>query len=66
MKIEDVIKEKPHLQSPLELYEKIKTLTDQCKKEKERVKLDSDTELIDIVLKNFSFVFKSPMNQFHF
>jgi len=66
MKIEDVIKEKPHLQSPLELYEKIKTLTDQCKKEKERVKLDSDTELIDIVLNNFSFVFQIPYESISF
>jgi len=38
MKIEDVIKEKPHLQSPLELYEKIKTLTDHCKKRKRKGK----------------------------
>jgi len=58
MKIAEIIKEKPHLQSPLELYEKIKNLTEQCKEEKERVKLDSDTELIDIVLRNFSSVFQ--------
>ncbi len=60
MKIEEIIKEKPHLQSPLELYAKIKDFTEQCKKEKERVKLDSDTDLIDIVLKKFSSVFQIP------
>ncbi len=32
MKFEELIKEKPHLQSPLELYQKIKTLNEQCKK----------------------------------
>ena len=66
MKIAEIIKEKPHLQSPLELYEKIKNLTEQCKEEKERVKLDSDTELIDIVLKNFSSVFQIPYESISF
>jgi len=66
MKIEEIIKEKPHLQSPLELYEKIKNLTEQCKQEKERVKLDNDIALIDIVLKNFSSVFNIPFESISF
>lgn len=57
MKIKDLIKEKPHLQSPLELYEKIKKLIEYCKDEKARVKLENITDLIDIVLKGFSNVF---------
>ncbi|MBC7190573.1 formate dehydrogenase accessory protein FdhE, partial [Candidatus Aerophobetes bacterium] len=66
MKIEEIIKEKPHLQSPLELYEKIKNLTEQCKQEKERVKLDNDIALIDIVLKNFSSIFNIPFESISF
>lgn len=66
MEIKDIIKEKPHLQSPLELYEKIKNLTEQCKQEKERVKLDNDIALIDIVLKNFSSVFNIPFESIYF
>ncbi|MGB9710894.1 MAG: formate dehydrogenase accessory protein FdhE [Thermodesulfovibrio sp.] len=60
MKIEEVINEKPYLRSPLEFYGKIKNLTEQCKKDKEMLNLDSDTALIDIVLKNFSLVFQIP------
>ncbi|GAQ94895.1 FdhE protein [Thermodesulfovibrio aggregans] len=66
MKFEELIKEKPHLQSPLELYQKIKTLNEQCKKDREMVKLDSETELIDIVLKNFSSVFQIPYESISF
>lgn len=66
MKIEKIIKEKPHLQSPLELYKKIKKLTEQCKQEKERVKLDNDIVLIDIVLRNFSSVFNIPFESISF
>lgn len=60
MNIKEIIKEKPHLQSPLELYEKIRIFTNECKRQKETVQLDSDIELIDIVLKNFSMVFQIP------
>ncbi len=66
MKIEEVIKEKPHLQSPLEFYQKIKNLTEQCKKDKERVKLDTETVLVDIVLKNFSLLFEIPYESISF
>lgn len=66
MKIEEVIKEKQHLKSPLELYSKIKDFTEQCKKEKEMIKLDSDTELIDIVLRNFSLIFQIPYESIEF
>lgn len=66
MKFEELIKEKPHLQSPLELYQKIKTLNEQCKKDREMVKLDSETELINIVLKNFSSVFQIPYESISF
>lgn len=66
MNFDEIIKEKPHLQSPLELYMKIKELTEQCKKERERMKLDSDVSLIDIVLKNFSTVFQIPYESLSF
>ncbi|HQA03982.1 MAG TPA: formate dehydrogenase accessory protein FdhE [Thermodesulfovibrio thiophilus] len=66
MNFDEIIKEKPHLQSPLELYMKIKELTEQCKKERERMKLDSDVSLIDIVLKNFSTVFQIPYESISF
>jgi len=66
MNFDELIKEKPHLQSPLELYMKIKELTEQCKKERERMKLDSDVSLIDIVLKNFSTVFQIPYESISF
>jgi len=66
MNFDEIIKEKPHLQSPLELYMKIKELTEQCKKERERMKLDSDVSLIDIVLKNFSTAFQIPYESISF
>ncbi|HHW20957.1 formate dehydrogenase accessory protein FdhE [Thermodesulfovibrio thiophilus] len=66
MNFDEIIKEKPHLQSPLELYMKIKELTEQCKKERERMKLDSDVSLIDIVLKNFSTAFQIPYESIFF
>lgn len=66
MTIAEVIKEKPYLQSPLELYEKIKNFTQLCKEQRERVKLDIDTDLIDIILKNFSTVFKIPYDSISF
>ncbi|MCX7988911.1 MAG: formate dehydrogenase accessory protein FdhE [Thermodesulfovibrio sp.] len=66
MKIEEVIKEKPHLQSPIELYGRIRTFIDQCKREKDRVKLDSDISLIDIVIKTFSSVFHIPYESLTF
>ncbi|MDW7998934.1 MAG: formate dehydrogenase accessory protein FdhE [Thermodesulfovibrio sp.] len=66
MKIEEIIKEKPHLQSPLELYEKTRNFVNQCKEDKERVKLDSDIDLIDIVLKNFSSIFNIPFESVSF
>lgn len=66
MDIKDLIKEKPHLQSPLELYEKIKELTEYCKVEKDRIKLENKTDLIDIVLKGFSNVFNIPYDSISF
>lgn len=66
MNIKDLIKEKPHLQSPLELYEKIKKLTEYCKEEKARVKLENITDLIDIVLQGFSKVFNIPYKSISF
>lgn len=60
MKIEEIIKEKPHLQSPIELYDKIRKFVDYCKSEKERIKLENTTDIIDIVLKGFSSIFNIP------
>ncbi|MCS7203951.1 MAG: formate dehydrogenase accessory protein FdhE [Thermodesulfovibrio sp.] len=60
MNIQEIIKEKPYLQSPLEFYERIRNFTDECKRQKKTIQLDSDMELIDIVLKNFSMTFQIP------
>ncbi|MCX8033979.1 MAG: formate dehydrogenase accessory protein FdhE [Thermodesulfovibrio sp.] len=66
MNIEELIKEKPHLKNPLELYEKIKRLNEYCKHEKDRIKLDNKTALIDIVLKGFSNIFDIPYESISF
>lgn len=66
MKIEDIIKEKPHLKSPLELYRRVKDFVERCKTDRERMKLDSDFSLIDIVLNNFSSVFQIPPDSVSF
>ncbi|MDW8076008.1 MAG: formate dehydrogenase accessory protein FdhE, partial [Bacteroidota bacterium] len=66
MEIEEIIKEKPHLQSLLELYEKTRNFVNQCKEDKETIKFDSDIELIDIVLRNFSSFFNIPYESIAF
>ncbi len=66
MKLEELIKEKPYLQSPLELYDKIRKFIDYCKSEKERIKLENTTDIIDIVLKGFSGVFNIPYESIAF
>lgn len=66
MKIEDIIKEKPHLKSPLELYRRVRDFVERCKTDRERMTLDSDFSLIDIVLNNFSSVFQIPADSVSF
>lgn len=66
MNIEELKKQKPHLESPLELFRKISDFRDACKKDREILKLDSENELIDIVLKNFSSVFLIPYESISF
>lgn len=66
MTIEEIIKEKPHLQSPLELYSKIRDFTEWCKHEKQRVKLENTTDLIDIVMRGFSSTFNIPYESVSF
>ncbi len=66
MEIERIIHEKPHLKSPLELYEKIRKFTDNCKIEKDRLKLENSSDLIDVVLTNFAEVFQTPYESITF
>ncbi|MEN2994775.1 MAG: formate dehydrogenase accessory protein FdhE [Thermodesulfovibrio sp.] len=66
MKIEEIIKEKPHLQSPLELYKRIRNFVNKCREDRERLKFDSNLELFDIVLSNFSSVFDIPLESLSF
>lgn len=66
MKIEEIIKEKPHLESPLELYKKIRQFVDECKVQKEQIKLENSTDLLDVVLKNFSNAFGIPIESLSF
>lgn len=66
MKIEEVIKEKPHLKSPLELYEKLRDFIDRSKEDRKRIQLDSNLSLIDVVFNNFSSVFQIPIESMAF
>ncbi len=66
MKVEEVIREKPHLKSPLELYDKVKNFVEFCKNEKERLNLDTSTDLFDVVLRNFSSLFSIPYDSISF
>lgn len=60
MTIEELIKEKPHLKSPLELYSRLRDFIERTKEERKRIQMDSDFSLIDLVLNNFSSVFQIP------
>lgn len=66
MKIEEVIKEKPYLKSPLELYQRLREFVERTKEDRGRIQRDSDFTLIDLVINNFCSVFQIPSESFSF
>lgn len=62
MSIEELIKERPHLESPLTFYQKVKGYLEVCKKETEEVR----PEILDRVIRAFCSVFSIPYESMSF